>query len=369
MRTAGRAVLTVTLLMAAAGCGGGDSSAGGNSTGSAGAQSGGGSLPASNVLYVAADRFVEVIDLSTNTVVKTIDGYSVSPAGIESIAASATAKQIYVSWLGGPVATIDATSGSIGGSTAAASPVGDLYVNAAGTMAYAADVAGPIDILTFGPGVSLGGTLSSGYVLTNSTATSVLTGASAIDQGRNRLYVVVSDGPTDSFRIDAWDLGTKAVLYSAAASYSAYDVALDPTRGVLWFSSATALNAMGVSDNAIVAVNAADLQVLHTVDLGFAHGGGFTGNIAVNTATNLVYYLDCQYGTVYVVDGGTGNVAGHFALGVPTADEIVVNANTNTAYVSSGSSVLVVDLSTQTVKANISLPQAANRGHTMAVLP
>ncbi len=333
-----------------------------------------GVFPTSQVLYVATESFIQVIDLTTNAVVGSINGYSVSPAGIVGLTANETTNRIYATWTGGPAGLFDAASGDVISSANpwVAGAFERIQVNTAGTTGYVVDGDGPIDILSFGESSSVSGTLSSAYVLTSSSATTVVPGEIALDPTRNRLYAMVSVGPSDSMRIDAWDVDAKSVAWSLQFNPPTFivnglpfDMALNTTSNLLY----VAVGNLGASSNqGLTVVNAQTQQIVKTIDFGFNHGITVQGVLSVNQLSNMIYYLDMFYGQVVVVDGATGTVAGTISLGVGKANSIVVNSATNTGYVTTDTSVLVVNLATKAVTKTIALPKSPAGHLGMALL-
>ena len=332
-------------------------------------------FPTSQVLYVATDSQIQVIDLTTDTVVGSIKGDSVSPAGIMGLAANGTTKQIYATWTGGPAGLFDAASGAV---LSSANPwVAGAYerieVNTAGTMGYVMDAACKIDILSFSGSTSVSGTLSSGYVSTNSTSTSVVPYLIALDPTRSRLYTMVSVGPSDTTRIDAWDVDAKNVAWSFLFNPTVFlpnglpfDMAVNTTTNLIY----VAVGDLGASfHQGLTVVDAQAHSIVKTIDFGFNHGITSQGVLAVNPQTNMIYFLDMFYGQIVVVNGITGTVAGTISLGVGTANSIVVNSATNTGYVTTNNGVLVVNLATKTVTKTIALPKSPSFRLGMALLP
>jgi hypothetical protein len=334
----------------------------------------GGNGPTAHALFVATGCKVEVIDLASNAVVFEVDLCSTTGgSGLTGMAANGTARRGYASVTGGPVVAFDMASGAVVGSAQgdAAGAFERLEINADGTTGYVVDATGPINVLSFtSSAVSLGGTLSNGYQVTGSTSTTVVPTVIALDTMRDQLAALVS---ANGYHVDLWDTAgrsvAKSIPFPTGGGNNAglpFDAALDPTTDLLWVH----VGDLGASfHQGVSVVDLAAGAVTHTIDFGFNDGITSEGTLAVNSSTHMVYALDQNPAAITIVDGTSFAKTGSIPLGVAQATTIVVNPGTNTAYVTAGQSVLVVDLASKAVTTTIPLPDSAVQRLGMALVP
>ena len=160
----------------------------------------------------------------------------------------------------------------------------------------------------------------------------------AVDSGSNRIYVTggacCSAGPGGAVSII--DGATHAVVATIPVTAGAVYTAVNPLTNRLYVTHGN-----GPAD-IVTVIDTISNTAIATIPTGRSPFG-----IAVNPASNRVYVANNRGHSVSVIDGATNAIVTNIPMPVPLS--VAIDAIANRLYVTSGTNVAVIDLSTNAV--------------------
>lgn len=247
----------------------------------------------------------------------------------------------------------------------------------------------------------LGGVFASSFIAppTASAAASSIPVPSpntvGVDPNTNRAYVASAQDSS----ITVVDVPTETVIDTIPIQASAFDVAIDPGRGLGYVAGASALFVIDLATNAVIdqipvqgpgasnvyrveidvdaqmvyavgrsgvgtegMVAAIDAQTRTVTGIVIIPNASSSTTVAVDTTTGTLYSASPMTKELLVIDGSTLTISDVIAL--PGAvDDIVVDSATQTVYSAAegGNSVYVVDANAKTLTATLALSGTSGR--------
>jgi YVTN family beta-propeller protein len=299
--------------------------------------------PTTNTIYAASydSSTVSVINGATNSIVESIDVGDAASDIANDVAVNPTTNTIYVashdsstvSVMGGTLSVMDGATNRVVGSIALGSRPTSVAVNPTTNTIYVASYDSSTVSVIDGTTNSVMGSIA----MDGSSPSDV-----AVNPNTNTIYVAESDSNT----VSVINGTTNSVMGSIAMDGSSpSDVAVNPTTNTIYVASYDS-NITSVMDGTTNSV------------MGSIAVGSRPTSIAVNPTTNTIYVTNYDSSTVSVIDGTTINgtttnsVMGSIAMDGSPSD-VAVNPTTNTIYVASHDSSTVSVMGGTTINGTI----------------
>jgi YVTN family beta-propeller protein len=292
--------------------------------------------PNTNTIYAASydSNTVSIINGTRNRIVGSIAVGDAASDVASDVAVNPNTNTIYVanydsstfSVIDGTLSVINSTTNSIVGSIAVGSPPTSIAVNPTTNTIYVASYDSSTVSVIDGTTNSVMGSIA-------------MKGASpsdvAVNPNTNTIYVAESDSNTVSIINGT----TNSVMGSPIAMEDASptSIAVNPNTNTIYVAS--------YDSNITSVIDGTTNSIVGSIAVGSP-----PTSIAVNPTTNTIYVASYDSSTVSVIDGTTTNgttnsVMGSIAMKGASPSDVAVNPNTNTIYVASydSSTVSVID--------------------------
>jgi YVTN family beta-propeller protein len=166
----------------------------------------------------------------------------------------------------------------------------------------------------------------------------------AVNPNTNTIYAASYDSNTVSIINGTRNRIVGSIAVGDAASDVASDVAVNPNTNTIYVANYDS-STFSVIDGTLSVINSTTNSIVGSIAVGSP-----PTSIAVNPTTNTIYVASYDSSTVSVIDGTTTNgttnsVMGSIAMKGASPSDVAVNPNTNTIYVASydSSTVSVID--------------------------